>query len=119
MRVLILDDAAVARAVLARIVRDLGHEVVAEVPDLESALRCISEHLPDLAIVDSRLPPEGCLAALRELRARAPGVMVAVIAALDEIDVVRAAVAAGAAGAFRRPLLRSDVAVSLRQLTPR
>jgi hypothetical protein len=45
--------------------------------------------------------------------------MVAVIAALDEIDVVRAAVAAGAAGAFRRPLLRSDVAVSLRQLTPR
>jgi CheY-like chemotaxis protein len=113
VRVLIVNDAVVESAVLARMLRDLGHAVVAQASNLAEALERAVAHVPDLAVVDGRLPPEGCLEAVRSLRASVPTMTVAVVAALDEIDLVRVAIASGAALALRRPLLRSQVAASL------
>jgi DNA-binding NarL/FixJ family response regulator len=116
VRILIVDDAPVERAALARIFRDLGHEVVAQASDLASALEFAAEFAPDLAVIDGRLAPEGCLEALRQFRENAPAIVLAVVAALGEIELVRAARAHGASGAFRRPLLRTQVEASLRDL---
>lgn len=117
MRILIVDDAAAERAILAHIVRDLGHDVAAEASDVPSALEAAKERGLDLAAVDGRLPSGGCLAAVRALRGAHPGIVLIVIAALGEIDLVREAVTNGAAGAFRRPLLRSQVEAALHALT--
>jgi two-component system nitrate/nitrite response regulator NarL len=116
LRILIVDDAAVECDVFAHIARDLGHEVVGAAADLASATQLAASLAPEIIVLDGRFPPTGPLDALAGLRAAAPRAVIAIIAAPGELEVIRSARAAGAAGAFRRPLLSTQVAVTLREL---
>jgi DNA-binding NarL/FixJ family response regulator len=81
MRVVIAEDAALFRAGLVRLLQDRGHQVCAAVADGDALLAAATQHRPDVAVVDIRMPPthtdEGLRAAL-ELRRRQPetGVLV-------------------------------------------
>jgi DNA-binding NarL/FixJ family response regulator len=57
MRIVIAEDSAVVRAGLAEILADRGHQVVAAVGDADKLRAAVSEHEPDLAVVDVRMPP--------------------------------------------------------------
>jgi DNA-binding NarL/FixJ family response regulator len=116
MRVLLLNDAAVECDALTRLLGSLGHEVVARASSSGEGAIFAARLLPDLAIVDGRLPPDGCLPAVSALRTAAPAMLVAIVAALPEIELVRAAVTLGAAGALRRPLLRGEVGHALDEI---
>lgn len=57
LRVLIVDDEAPARARLKHMVTDIGGwSVVAEAGNGQEALECISEHSPDVVLLDIRMP---------------------------------------------------------------
>jgi len=75
VRVVIAEDLALLRDGLARLLRDEGFEVVAEVDNADSLVHAVLGERPELAIVDIRLAPsfrdEGLKAAL-ELRRTAP-----------------------------------------------
>jgi DNA-binding NarL/FixJ family response regulator len=58
MRVVIGEDSALFREGLARLLEDAGHEVVAKAADAPGLVRAVEAHLPDLAIVDVRMPPD-------------------------------------------------------------
>jgi DNA-binding NarL/FixJ family response regulator len=68
MRIVIAEDSVLLRDGLTRMLTDGGFEVVAAVPDAERLLKAVTEHQPDLAIIDVRMPPthtdEGIRAAL-------------------------------------------------------
>ncbi|MFJ6082483.1 LuxR C-terminal-related transcriptional regulator [Streptomyces sp. NPDC092369] len=76
MRVVIAEDSALLRDGLAQLLELRGVEVAAAVGDAETLLVAISEHAPDVAVVDIRLPPtqtdEGVRAAVR-IRTERPG----------------------------------------------
>jgi len=110
VRILVADDAAVARAILARMAGDAGFEVVAEASDATSLLEQFSATAPELVIVDGRLPPDGGVAAIVRLRALAPEAAIVVIAGFGDSDLLRAAATAGAASALPRPFVPSEVA---------
>ena len=57
MRVVIAEDQALLREGLARLFADASHEVVASVGDADRLRAAVSEHAPDLAVVDVRMPP--------------------------------------------------------------
>jgi DNA-binding NarL/FixJ family response regulator len=57
VRVVVAEDQVLLRAGLARLFVDAGHEVVAAVGDPDRARAAVSEHVPDLAVVDVRMPP--------------------------------------------------------------
>ncbi len=57
MRIVIADDSAVVRAGLAEILADSDHEVVAAVGNADDLLAAVTEHRPDAAVVDVRMPP--------------------------------------------------------------
>jgi len=114
VRVVVADDAAPLRAVLARCVRNAGHAVVAEAVDVPSLLRLLPELAADVVVIDGRLPPDGALAALPHVRAALPAARIFVVASLGESALVRAALAAGASGAFARPLDATRVVAALR-----
>ena len=57
MRVVIAEDQALLREGLARLFADASHEVVASVGDADRLRAAVSEHDPDLAVVDVRMPP--------------------------------------------------------------
>ncbi len=59
MRVIVADDSAVIRAGVVRILADSGWDVVAEARNADELLALVAEHLPDLAVVDIRMPPDG------------------------------------------------------------
>ncbi len=57
MRVVIAEDQALLRAGLGRLFEDAGHDVVVAVDDADRLRGAVSEHEPDLAVVDVRMPP--------------------------------------------------------------
>jgi DNA-binding NarL/FixJ family response regulator len=82
MRVMIADDSVLLREGIARLLEDAGFEVVAKVADAPSLLRAMEKDLPDVAVVDVRMPPtfsdEGLRAAL-VIRTQWPDVAVLVL----------------------------------------
>ena len=81
MRLAIGDDAVLVRDGIARLLTDLGHEVVGVAGDATELKRLVDENRPDAVIVDIRMPPtfsdEGIVAA-HEIRTAHPdtGVLV-------------------------------------------
>ncbi len=76
MRVVIGEDSALFREGLARLLVDVGHEVVAKAGDAPALVEAVDATGPDLAIIDVRMPPDltddGARAA-RQIRAAHPG----------------------------------------------
>lgn len=58
MRIVIGEDSALFREGLARLLEDAGHEIVAKAADAPDLVHAVDEELPDLAIVDVRMPPD-------------------------------------------------------------
>jgi DNA-binding NarL/FixJ family response regulator len=57
LRVVIAEDQVLLREGLRRLFEDAGHDVVGTVDDADRLRAAVSEHEPDLAIVDIRMPP--------------------------------------------------------------
>jgi DNA-binding NarL/FixJ family response regulator len=79
VRVVIAEDSVLLRQGLVHLMGDAGLDVVEAVDDADQLLRAVDEHLPDICVVDIRMPPthtdEGIRAAL-VIRAQHPGVAV-------------------------------------------
>jgi DNA-binding NarL/FixJ family response regulator len=103
MRVVIADDAVLLREGLVRLVEENGHAVVAAVGDGPALVAAISEHKPDVSIVDVRMPPshtdEGLRAAV-EARGLVPGTPILVLSQYVEVSYAEDLLAdrAGAVG---------------------
>lgn len=82
MRVVIAEDQVLLREGLARLFVDGGHAVVATVGDGDAAVETVDREVPDLVVLDIRMPPsysdEGARAA-RTIKDRHPGVGVLVL----------------------------------------
>jgi DNA-binding NarL/FixJ family response regulator len=82
IRTIVADDSVLLRDGVVRLLSDSGFDVVAAVGDAEALLDAVTEHDPDLCIVDVRMPPthtdEGLRAAI-EIKRRSPEVAVLVL----------------------------------------
>ena len=87
--VVLADDSVLLREGIARLLADVGFEVVAQSGNAEDLLRHVAMHKPSVAVVDIRMPPshtdEG-LRAAREIRERFPGTGVLVLSQYVEAD---------------------------------
>jgi DNA-binding NarL/FixJ family response regulator len=77
MRVVLADDAVLLREGLSRLLEEAGFEVVGLAGDAEALLELVQRTLPDVAIIDIRMPPthtdEG-LRAAKAIRERWPAI---------------------------------------------
>ena len=87
--VVLADDSVLLREGIARLLADVGFEVVAQSGNAEDLLRHVAMHKPSVAVVDIRMPPshtdEG-LRAAREIRERFPDTGVLVLSQYVEAD---------------------------------
>lgn len=101
MRVVIAEDSFVVRAGLLEVLTDRGHDVVAAVGDAEELLDAVTEHCPDIAVVDVRMPPthtdEGLRAAIR-IRSAHPATAVLVFSQYVESRYASELLATGTGG---------------------
>ena len=82
LRVIVADDDALLREGIAALLEDAGHRVVGRARDAPDLLLKVRSYVPDIAIVDVRMPPrnldDGLLAAV-EIRRSHPAVSVLVL----------------------------------------
>jgi DNA-binding NarL/FixJ family response regulator len=87
MRVVIAEDSPLLRQGVAHVLAENGIDVVAQVGDATELRHAVRQFVPDLAIVDVRMPPtqtdEGARAAV-EIRARHPTVAVLLLSQVVE-----------------------------------
>jgi DNA-binding NarL/FixJ family response regulator len=82
VRVVLADDSVLLREGLARVLRERGIDVVAEVGNAAELVDAVATTDVDVAVIDIRMPPTGTdegLVAARELRALRPDVGVLVL----------------------------------------
>jgi DNA-binding NarL/FixJ family response regulator len=101
VRVAIAEDSVLLREGLARLLDDVGFDVVAQCENADDLLLKVRSYSPDVAIVDIRLPPthsdEGLRAAL-EIRADHPNVGVLVLSQYVELGLALKLLADSAEG---------------------
>jgi DNA-binding NarL/FixJ family response regulator len=77
VRLVIGEDSLLFREGLARLLADVGHDIVATTSDAPSSVDAVRRHQPDVAILDIRMPPDhtddGARAA-RQIRRELPDV---------------------------------------------
>jgi signal transduction histidine kinase len=98
-RVLLVDDHPAVRRVLRSLLEEVGGwEVVGEADSGEAALPLVEQLVPDVVLMDCRMPGVGGVAATREIVRRWPEVAVVAHTAYADETYVREMVAAGARG---------------------
>ena len=101
MRVAIAEDSVLLREGLARLLTDGGFEVISRCGTADELGREMLVALPDVAILDIRLPPthsdEGLMAAI-EIRAKYPSVAVLVLSQYVELGLAMKLLADSAEG---------------------
>ena len=58
MRIVIGEDSALFREGLAHLLEDAGHQIVGKAADAPSLVATVDATLPDLAVIDVRMPPD-------------------------------------------------------------
>jgi serine/threonine-protein kinase PknK len=88
-RAVVADDDLFVREGVTSLLQRSGFEVVGQAGDATQLLEMVSEHRPDLAIVDIRMPPthrtEG-LAAAHRIRAEFPEIGIVLLSAYVEVQ---------------------------------
>jgi two-component system response regulator NreC len=99
VKIVVADDHAVMRDGL-RMVLDAqpGFRVVAEAGDLETTLRMVRAHRPDVLLLDINLAGTMSLSSIPELRASTPETHIVVLTMQDDPGFAEAAFQAGAVG---------------------
>jgi len=99
IRVALVDDQAIVRAGLARILSPAdGFEVLAECADGRQAVEELPALHPDVVLMDVRMPVLDGIAATAQLRAAEDPPLVLVLTTFGEDEVLWGAIEAGAAG---------------------
>ncbi|MBI4169569.1 MAG: sigma-54-dependent Fis family transcriptional regulator [Acidobacteria bacterium] len=106
--VLIVDDEANVRKVLAALIEQAGYGGVTASSG-EEALRCVRAHDPDLVITDLKMPGTDGLELLRRLRADFPEIPVVMLTAHGTIESAVEAMKRGAYDFLTKPFDRDRV----------
>jgi DNA-binding NarL/FixJ family response regulator len=99
IRILIADDHYIVRMGLIALVNtEPDMEVVAEAADGNQALELFAKHLPDLALLDLKMPGKSGIRTAMEIRNKFPFARILVLSALDGDEDIYQALHAGAQG---------------------
>jgi two-component system response regulator DevR len=114
LRLLVVDDHEVVReGLVALLERRAGFSVVAGVGTAAEAITAARTYLPDLVIMDVRLPDGSGIEATREIRAENPAIRVVMLTSYPDEEAVFAAIVAGASGYLLKQVRSRDLIAAL------
>jgi two-component system nitrate/nitrite response regulator NarL len=114
-RVVIADDHAFYRHGLVSMLRDSGVDVIADVPNGETALGIVAELRPDVVLMDLNMPGMSGAEATRLLAERCPDIPVVMLSVSTEEADVAEALRAGASGYVLKESPVEEVVVAIRE----
>lgn len=108
-RALIADDQSLFRRGLARILIDAGISIVGEASDGYEAIQVYARELPDVLIIDLRMPNMDGLDAVKEIAGSHRGARMLVLSAFADIEHATRALRAGALGFLSKNASAEDL----------
>lgn len=115
IRVLVVDDQAIVRDGLVTVlslVPDL--QVVGQAADGAEAIAAVDRHVPDVVLMDLRMPGVDGPTATARIVAEHPGVAVLVLTTYADDDSITTALRAGARGYLTKDAGRAEIATAVR-----
>jgi NarL family two-component system response regulator YdfI len=113
--VLIADDHEVVREGMRLILEaEPGFDVVGEARDGAEAVALVAERMPDVVLMDLRMPHMDGLEALEKIRSTWPDVAVVILTTYDEDDLMLRGLRAGARGYLLKDTSRGTLFNALR-----
>ncbi|WP_265949306.1 response regulator [Dechloromonas sp. A34] len=116
MRVLIVDDNASMRIMLATLLADRGHTVVGALAEGSGVMEAVRNLSPDIVCLDYQLPGRDGLDILNEINTARPEIDVLFMTASEEESIEQRAADAGAAGFLRKPFGQKQVIDEVQQV---
>ncbi len=117
MRVLLADDHAIVRAGIRQFLERAGDiQVIAEADDGDMAKELIQRDLPDVAVLDIRMPKSSGIDVTRWVRANFPTMGVLVLTAYDDDPYVVAVLQAGANGYVMKTASPDEIVEAVRDV---
>jgi two-component system, NarL family, nitrate/nitrite response regulator NarL len=114
IHVIVADDHPLVRSGIRSLLKTIPDVVVlAEVGNGTELLELLATVRPDIVITDLTMPGMDGLQALREIRTRHPEIRVIVLSMHDEAEVIKRAIAAGAAAYLRKDSSDFELASAL------
>ncbi len=115
IRVFVLDDHdIVRRGIVDLIDSDRDMQVVGEASTARQALGRVAATMPDVAVLDMRLPDGDGIDVCREIRSQHPSVTCLILTAYDDDEASYAAVLAGASGYVLKDIKANGLLESIR-----
>jgi DNA-binding NarL/FixJ family response regulator len=114
LRTLVVDDQELVRAGFRMILERGGLAVVGEAADGETAVALVDRLLPDVVLMDIRMPVLDGIEATRQVVAAHPEVRVVVLTTFDLDEYVLEAVRAGASGFLLKDIPPTDLVHAVR-----
>ncbi len=113
--ILIVDDHPMVRDGLrGMLAGDRSLQVVGEASNGAEAVSAVGRFMPDIVLMDIRMPDMDGLQAIREVKAAHPQVSVIMVTMYDDPDYLVDAIAAGASGYLLKDVTRFDLTQTLR-----
>jgi len=117
VRVFLVDDHEIVRRGVADVINaETDLEVVGEASTIRQALGRIAATLPDVAVLDVRLPDGSGIDLCRDIRSAHPNVHCLMLTAYDDDEASRTAVLAGAAGYVLKDIRGQTLLDSIRKV---
>jgi DNA-binding NarL/FixJ family response regulator len=114
MRVMVVDDHEVVRqGLVALLSRREEFEVVAEAGTVGEAIASARRFVPDLVVMDVRLPDGSGIEACREIRSEMPETKVVMLTSYPDEEAVLSAIIAGASGYLLKQVRGRDLVSAL------
>jgi two-component system response regulator DevR len=110
LRILVVDDHEVVRqGLVALLGRRDEFQVVAEAGSLAEALAAARRFVPDMVVMDVRLPDGSGIEACREIRSEYPDIKVVMLTSYPDEEAVLSAIIAGASGYLLKQVRGRDL----------
>ncbi|HEY8340417.1 MAG TPA: response regulator transcription factor [Egibacteraceae bacterium] len=117
IRVIVADDHALFRRGLEMVLASEDDiEVVAEAGDGAEVVALAIEHMPDLVLMDVRMPVQGGIAATKAIREALPHTKILMLTISDEEEDLYDAIKAGANGYLLKEISIDEVADAIRSV---
>lgn len=115
IRILIAEDHFIARAGMAAVVNaQPDMTVVAEVVNGEEVVKAFDEHLPDITLMDMRMPGMNGFEAIGVIQARHPSARIVALSTFGGDEDIRRALMAGARAYLTKDVLHDELLQAIR-----
>jgi two-component system invasion response regulator UvrY len=117
IRLVIADDHELIREGVKKIIRSTSDlRVVGEAADLAQTIALVTQHHPDLLVLDISLPGHDGLEGLLELRQQYPGLRIVMLSMYSEERYALAALKAGACGYVTKTMAAEELVTAVRRV---